>query len=553
MGQILIIPNVIRSLADSIALLQEDDLPINFSDDFLQKMDIGPDWPFVSEYGRDWWNGPKPSSLDLTEILDASSLKYCLDGYKQQLSATVIHEEGSIPDKLHATALTSNDNGPVTDNGIGATSCPKCMKYKDILSDTLNDLVDLHKFSNAMFIASKDQRDIDMRRASIFNLLHEAAIIKETDLEDAPRPMSTMSGKTTPATVMLKARRELSQRKAQPPSAHKWTWGSTLSVEDVLSLSSVATQLTIPEIDTSKRSLPTSYGRYDDVPFPVSHPVPDADYTHIPFFDPSNRLVFDPLNIHPVPTADYTYIPFCDPNIPAPESNLDYPGPSSVAKSLSPYDLGNLADEWVPESDEKRSPSPGHLALAGTWIQGSDEEDPTKMAIQMTTAPTQDIGPVSMSWLPGKDEDDEEESPSSPNSFSIADKWIPESDEVVPFSHENEEELPSNFPSSSRPFSIIDKWIPESDEAAPLLSRAPSPEGIAHTWSCETDDDVRPATPSADIVAGSWECESDNDETDLHVSIGSTAPRSVASDGSLNFHISVTFLTLISRHHYLYL
>jgi hypothetical protein len=77
-GQILTIPNVIRSLADSIALLQEDDLPIKFSDDFLLTMDIGPDRPFVSDYGRDWWNGPKPSSLSLTDILDSSSLNFCI-------------------------------------------------------------------------------------------------------------------------------------------------------------------------------------------------------------------------------------------------------------------------------------------------------------------------------------------------------------------------------------------------------------------------------------------------------------------------------------------
>jgi hypothetical protein len=324
------------------------------------------------------------------------------------------------------------------------------MKYKDILSDTLNDLVDLHKFSNAMYMASKDQWILDMRRASTFNLLHEAAVIKETDLEDAPRPMSTMSGKTTPATVILQARRELNNLRAQPPSSHKWTWGSTLSVEDVLSLSSVTTRSTSPQIDTSTHSLPTSYGRYDDVPFPVTQPVENADHTQIPYFDHSNRLVYDPLNIA------------------APESRLiaqttsrsaPIAGPSSMARSCSPDGLANLAHEWVPESDEEQQPSsPGHLNLAGTWIQGSEEEEPViaeHLPMQKTTAPESRLiapttsrsapiaGPSSMArscspdglanlaheWVP---ESDEEQQPSSPDHLNLAGTWIQGSEEEEP-------------------------------------------------------------------------------------------------------------------------
>jgi hypothetical protein len=119
----------------------------------------------------------------------------------------------------------------------------------------------------------------------------------------------------------------------------------------------------------------------------------------------------------------------------------------------------------------------------------------------------------------------------------VGDTWLPGSEE------DNEEQSPS-----SPPFSIADKWIAESDEIAPL-SRAPSPEGIGRTWLCDSDDDVRPASPSGDMIAGSWECETEDDETDIRV--GHSAPRSVASDGSLTYHICVTFLTLISRHCYL--
>jgi hypothetical protein len=54
-------------------------------------------------------------------------------------------------------APSSNNVGPDISAGLGADICQKCHHYKFILSDTLNDIVDFHGFSNAMSTASKTQ------------------------------------------------------------------------------------------------------------------------------------------------------------------------------------------------------------------------------------------------------------------------------------------------------------------------------------------------------------------------------------------------------------
>ena len=83
-GQIIDIPIIIRSLADSICFLDDEDFPINFDEDFLRTLDIGKPDRAIITFERAWWNGRKPRSLNLAEILDISSIRVCLESYKKQ-------------------------------------------------------------------------------------------------------------------------------------------------------------------------------------------------------------------------------------------------------------------------------------------------------------------------------------------------------------------------------------------------------------------------------------------------------------------------------------
>jgi hypothetical protein len=70
-----------------------------------------------------------------------------------------------------------------------------------------------------------------MRRASTFNLLYKAAVIKEGG--PATRPPQGNKGERAKA-VEDTAQEELQHLEALPPSSHKWTWGEQLTKADVL-------------------------------------------------------------------------------------------------------------------------------------------------------------------------------------------------------------------------------------------------------------------------------------------------------------------------------
>jgi hypothetical protein len=83
-----------------------------------------------------------------------------------------------------------------------------------------------------MSTASENQWNIDMRWASTFNLLYEAAVVKE----GGPLPCPQGNKGDRERAVAERAREELQQLQELPPSLHKWTWGERLTEADVLGL-----------------------------------------------------------------------------------------------------------------------------------------------------------------------------------------------------------------------------------------------------------------------------------------------------------------------------
>jgi len=117
--------------------------------------------------------------------------------------------------------------------------CDKCERYHDLLSGVLRELVEVRQFVSAMATASENQWCLDMCRASTFNLLYEAAIIKEC----GPSTKLPRGNKGERAKVVGdKAREELQRLQALPPSSHKWTWGEQLTKADVLGLARSGTR-----------------------------------------------------------------------------------------------------------------------------------------------------------------------------------------------------------------------------------------------------------------------------------------------------------------------
>jgi len=80
---------ILCSLADSMAMLPENELPLVILSNFLATLDIGAyeednKCQVIKGYNLSWWTGQKPRDLDTVKILDQSSLAGCITHYCQQ-------------------------------------------------------------------------------------------------------------------------------------------------------------------------------------------------------------------------------------------------------------------------------------------------------------------------------------------------------------------------------------------------------------------------------------------------------------------------------------
>ena len=218
LGHPLTVPILIRSLADSMGHLDETELPIPIDDDFLSLLDSDLAeqnyvCSLVEKYECAWWIGRKPRNLDLADTMKWSSMGRCVEIHLKQLG-----ESNSAPAHVLNSAIESLGKSESND-----AKCPKCPQYKQILSDTLQDLLQVHRLTSTVLTGSEAKWHIDMRRASAFNLLHEAILIKETGV--TPSATSNRRVANRPDMVREAAMLELARLRDQLPTSHKWTLG----------------------------------------------------------------------------------------------------------------------------------------------------------------------------------------------------------------------------------------------------------------------------------------------------------------------------------------
>lgn len=308
------VPTIIRSLADIMGLESDIERPIVFDPDFLATLDLDRrdkalKYEVVDHYEHMWWTSRKPRDLDYVNTLNASTVEACLKHYRDQRSKS--------PPCADPTANAESDNadpataGPshITPSPATADICPKCIKYRYLLSEVLQDILNIRNFSSAMSNSSENLLKIGLRKASTFYLLHEAAILKETADVNAPVP-DTIAERI--AIVNNDATSYLKQVHSLPASSYKWTWGKTLTVEEVLALRRTGTKpgrAPHSGYDVSLRegllgghttdipTNPTSHGHHEDIPADVSF-IPPSTHLSMPhYFSRHDRLEYDPLHL----------------------------------------------------------------------------------------------------------------------------------------------------------------------------------------------------------------------------------------------------------------
>ena len=492
-----------------MAFLNEDDLPAAMDPDFLLTLDMdmvdeNNEAMMVDNYDCAWWLGRKPRTLDLAGILDRSSVQNCLNVHRKQFSSSAddrhtldfLDHAGEIEIPLtnenlshHLSILNSSSRAPLpcevsanktrsppasisTPSVLPAPiSCRQCSDYSQILSNTLIDLLNLHIFSKSLMSSSETQWYMDMRRASTFNLLHEAVIIKETaggstGTEESSAPSQTL-----------------------PPTSYKWTWGEKLTESEVLELRRSGTNplpvhsgydLSLPygkpaSEDSLVHSMPTEQGVYDEIPAEASVSLPTYQFRAPSYFN-GPHLSYDPLGkTLPIPST-------AGENLPVEEQK----------STNNPIDV---ADDWDSASDngglesatENRKPVPAVQENTGIRLQNpiyvahdwdSASSDSEKGDSGLPIEVTGDSNPATK-----KDDpvpvDNKIQGFSSENPIDIANDWDSASDKNEPIDLTRHQDVP--VPVKNLPVPVKDLGPGNSMQ---------NPIDISIDWSSESEDGI---------------------------------------------------------------
>src|SRR6202522_879363 len=247
------IPIIIRSLANSIAFVPDEKyLPYRLDDSVLHTLDAG-EHQQVRTYHLQWWSGPMRKDLENVEILGKLTMMKCLDHFNVEKSKTTVLPAGtgagpsnptsgpsiSLPAGTVAGPSNPTSGPSISTPEYNRNGCRSCPQYRQLLSDVLQDVVKFQTFADTMSSTTHNLLNVGIRRASTFNQLHEAAILKETERIPAPAKAKVAH---RIAEVHRKASLDLKRLQELPVSSYKWTWGETLTEDDVLGLRRIGTR-----------------------------------------------------------------------------------------------------------------------------------------------------------------------------------------------------------------------------------------------------------------------------------------------------------------------
>jgi hypothetical protein len=461
-GQTLEIPIILRSLADSLAQVSEDDLPIPLDPGFLALLDDDPHDKLdksrvVGQYDCAWWSGRRPQDLSTVEVLSEKTLMRCLAFHREQLAKGQDVATPALPMLL--TMPPAPGFAGASNAGAGqATICRTCVESRGLVSQMLQNLQDIHKYSTAMTTASEHQWKIDMRSASTFHILHQAVIAKETaNPAPAPAPVPVQaSTKTRASAVRLQAQTELNRLNSLPVASHKWTWGEQLTTREVLALHRTGTRpgrAPHSGYDISQEDGTESY----ESSLPPSHPSSPGVFEDLP----ADFAIKLPSNIHPLPEyfTNYRQLKF------DPLSKIVEGTPAAPVHVEEGPVPANLADQWSSGSEgDESAPAPGNLA--DQWSSGSEGDE---------SAPAP--GNLADEWSSGSDGDE-----SGPVPANLADEWSASEDQPGPTGADLADHWSSGSNDSNLdPLNLADKWSADSDDSAPApveFSTPPMPHRI---------------------------------------------------------------------------
>src|SRR6202522_3134484 len=391
------IPIIIRSLANSIAFVPDEKyLPYRLDDSVLDTLDAG-EHQQVRTYHLQWWSGPMRKDLENVQILGKLTMMKCLEHFNVEKSKATVLPAGTGAGPSNATSgpsISTPEKKYFTH--YNRKGCRSCTQYRQLLSDVLQDVIKFQSFAATLSFTTHNLLNVGIRRASTFNQLHEAAILKETERIPAPAKAKVAH---RISEVHRKASSDLKRLEELPVSSYKWTWGEPLPEDDVLGLRGIGARPGgVPhsgydillaegrqgrEDSEGANTDESSLGQNDEIPAEANIAPPSTDL-HLPQYlsQADHRLVYNPFRL------SNSVVPN-----PAPEDSQFAPAPADNMETVKQWSSGNpsvhsdkapapetasgidVVDQWSSGSEDGGSPIPApeeNLAIAEMW---SDEED----------------------------------------------------------------------------------------------------------------------------------------------------------------------------------
>jgi hypothetical protein len=134
---------------------------------------------------------------------------------------------------LSTTALTLAEHPGAAE----PDDCPDCEIYRNLAGDMYSELVSLLRFSSTMAMSSENDVDVVIRRAGGFFILQEKVTLKELSSQSLNvKGIGSGTQSTRQSQHVSKITTEALEQFKHLPTSHKWTWGETLTREEILKI-----------------------------------------------------------------------------------------------------------------------------------------------------------------------------------------------------------------------------------------------------------------------------------------------------------------------------
>jgi hypothetical protein len=174
-GLVIEVPILVWSLADSLADVNLNHLPLGFHPSLLATLDDGvaTESPshLVQSYACDWWRHDR--ELATAGIFGIDTLDECLNRYCQHVPPTTSHP----PMDGRPTNSTANDHPHCQ------ADCRSCHGLRALICDMFEEAHSLHAFIDGCESSADVAINANVRQAAGLQRLYELALLKKLQAE----------------------------------------------------------------------------------------------------------------------------------------------------------------------------------------------------------------------------------------------------------------------------------------------------------------------------------------------------------------------------------